>query len=445
VSLDVFDYDGPLGAFEEALARRRIAVVNDRAGRICLVRPDSVVLEPDASGRQVRTVARDPRAALIASGLQILSDDPPARTAVTARRRPPWAQRRWRVRDLEDMVTQLPPVSFGHRLNHVYLADGISRHFRLVGAGGAAGTPGITVPSNLHSTVQPAVRPRDLPAPLDLGRPQPNVLILDTGLRTIDAHTEPEHPWLQGHVSIHTPWRDAAVAGRFDDEDEPDDDHSGRLDVQAGHGTFITGVVRQLCPDAIIHHRGVLTSFGDGDDASVREGVRRAIDEIPDEVHIAVMAFGTYGADDEPPVLAQEVAELQARGVLVVAAAGNDATTRPFFPAALPGVIAVGALDGDGRAAFSNAGAWVDACTPASDVVSTFFTEFDDHCECCGQPTDEYRGWARWSGTSFGAPKVAGVIAQEMYLRQCTAAEAWARIRARARFRLPDLGIVINA
>ena len=76
--------------------------------------------------------------------------------------------------------------------------------------------------------------------------------------------------------------------------------------------------------------------------------------------------------------------------------------------------------------------------------MSTFFTDVDDHCECCGHATDEYRGWARWSGTSFGAPKVAGVIAQEMYLRQCTATEAWARLRARARFRVPDLGIVVN-
>ena len=64
--------------------------------------------------------------------------------------------------------------------------------------------------------------------------------------------------------------------GWWDDEDEPDDDQSGKLDYQGGHGTFITGIVRQICPDARVHHAGVLSSFGDGDDVSVIDAIRRA-------------------------------------------------------------------------------------------------------------------------------------------------------------------------
>jgi subtilisin family serine protease len=163
----------------------------------------------------------------------------------------------------------------------------------------------------------------------------------------------------------------------------------------------------------------------------------------PDDIDIVVMAFGTYGSDDRPPPLAGAIRRLL-RTALVVASAGNDGTARPYFPAALPGVIAVGALDADGRAAFSNFGSWVDACTPGVDVVSTFFTHVDDRCPCCGSVVQEYRGWARWSGTSFSAPKVAGVVAQEMYLRGGTAADAWGRLAAYGRHRVADLGVVVN-
>ena len=48
---------------------------------------------------------------------------------------------------------------------------------------------------------------------------------------------------------------------------------SGLLDFEAGHGTFIAGIVRQICPDAEIHPAGVLSSFGEG---SVRA---RALDD----------------------------------------------------------------------------------------------------------------------------------------------------------------------
>ena len=267
------------------------------------------------------------------------------------------------------------------------------------------------------------------------------MLVLDTGLRTFDAHAE--HPWLREHCVVHQPWHDLATVGRWDDEDEPDDDRRGRLDQQAGHGTFITGIVRQLCPDAVVHHRGVLTSYGDGDDASVIAAVQRALRATPGGIDIVVMAFGTYGTDDEPPPMAAAIGRLL-RTAVVVASAGNDGTARKYFPAALPGVIAVGALDADGRAAFSNFGSWVDACTPGVDVVSTFFTDFDDRCQCCGSVVQEFRGWASWSGTSFSAPKVAGALAREMYLHGGTAAEAWRRLSAPSRHRVPDLGVLVN-
>ena len=157
----------------------------------------------------------------------------------------------------------------------------------------------------------------------------------------------------------------------------PDDDGLGRLDVQAGHGTFISGVIRQVCPDARVHHRGVLTSYGDGDDASIAAGIDAVLARVGDEVDIVVMSFGTYCPEDLAPSATAAIGRLPEH-TLVVASAGNDGTARPYYPAALPGVVGVGALDQGGRAAFSNFGSWVDASAPGVDIVSTYFTDFDD-------------------------------------------------------------------
>ena len=139
---------------------------------------------------------------------------------------------------------------------------------------------------------------------------------------------------------------------------------------------------------------------------------------------------------------------------LGVAAAGNQSTCRPYFPAALPDVIGVGGLAADGKAWFTNFGGWVDACAPAIDVVSTFFNDFDETLHIKDRSgnitptvTRRYRGWARWSGTSFAAPKVAALIAQEMYLNGGpgqTARDAWDRLTSYRHYRYPDLGIVFN-
>ena len=63
------------------------------------------------------------------------------------------------------------------------------------------------------------------------------------------------------------------------------------------------------------------------------------------------LSLGTTTTDDEPPValeaavdLIEEMAAEQDRDVLIVAAAGNYGDCRPVWPAALRGVVAVGAL-----------------------------------------------------------------------------------------------------
>jgi subtilisin family serine protease len=276
-----------------------------------------------------------------------------------------------------------------------------------------------------------------------------NVVVLDTGLKLSDGAMplRAEHPMLQRAVELHrSTWRRDCDPIAADDDDEKSVDGDELLDLQAGHGTFVAGIVRRLAPAVTIHVDGVLSSFGDGDDLSAGEGLRRAISRIGDDQPTIVnMSFGAYTDGDLAPPLAAYIADLDRDHTLVVAGAGNGSSSRAFYPAALPGVVGVGALDARGPAWFSNYGGWVDACAPGVDVVSTFFT---DHVDEFGDPPGslrhEYRGWARWSGTSFAAPKVAAAIAREAQSSGVSPVEAWGRLSHWSKLRMPDLGVVFN-
>lgn len=84
------------------------------------------------------------------------------------------------------------------------------------------------------------------------------------------------------------------------------------------------------------------------------------------------------------------------RQVVVIAAAGNLGNGLRYYPAALPGVIATGAVDGQGEAAwFSNRGSWVDLWAPGVRIYSTI----------------PGGGFGLMSGTSMASPIVAGLAA----------------------------------
>jgi subtilisin family serine protease len=234
-----------------------------------------------------------------------------------------------------------------------------------------------------------------------------------------------------------------------DDMDEADANGDGRLDREAGHGTFISGIIRRLAPDATIINVGVLSSFGDGNDFTIAKALKRVIDEVPG-VDVVNLSLSGYTSDDKPPITLDAVLlnEIQGRPQrpVIVAAAGNNASCRIAWPAGLPGVIGVAALDSVGRAWFSNFGPWVRACAPGVDVVSTFLTADPAVAEKSGFPVPPgLAGWATWSGTSFAAPKVAAAIARHMSDHGVDAsAAAQALVNQYGLFRIPDLGTVVN-
>jgi subtilisin family serine protease len=122
--------------------------------------------------------------------------------------------------------------------------------------------------------------------------------------------------------------------------------------------------------------------------------------------------------DVAPPGLDRALRLLRQYDAVVVAAAGNNSCSQPFFPAADERVLAVAAIDADGhRARFSNFGPWVDACAIGVDVKSTFVRGKWDkqHMHNPNNPAPNFtHPYAKWSGTSFAAPRVAGAIAERM-------------------------------
>jgi subtilisin family serine protease len=151
---------------------------------------------------------------------------------------------------------------------------------------------------------------------------------------------------------------------------------------------------------------------------------------------VAVLNLSVGVATDDgraPLVLERAIAQLTPSTV-VVAAAGNHgephaATDRrpapnaALFPAALDNVIAVGALDGTGAAAFTPRGAgqadtapWINVFAPGVDVVSTYLGDgapervLVENADGSRSPV-EFSGWAAWSGTSFATGVITGAVA----------------------------------
>ena len=239
------------------------------------------------------------------------------------------------------------------------------------------------------------------------------VAVIDTG------YTPKLHPWLDDRTRAAP------------DTLEATDVHpqNGWLDDESGHGTFIAGVVLQRAPSATIEIAKVLDTEGYGSELDVA----RAILDYAD-ADIINLSLGCYSHDDQPPLAIAEALRHVSPTTVVVAAAGNDSTHRPLWPAAHKRVLAVAAVDDDlERASFSNFGWWVDAGARGVQVLSTFL-EFDEagHTRPIrGRKPQSFQRWARWSGTSFAAPKVAGEIAATMSrLRSKSAREAAAALFA---------------
>jgi hypothetical protein len=246
----------------------------------------------------------------------------------------------------------------------------------------------------------------------------------------------------------------------------------GFMDATAGHGTFIQGIVSASYTGPVEYvditdSRGIIT------EASMAVALASHRFAKGD---VASLSAGTYACEAGahtiyPLLLADAVERLDDLEVPLVAAAGNDATTQAFYPAAWgvyptpkaaricpPGTVyreahsrlcmvdraaavtSVGSVkdlaqmatyvtpSSNDRSSFSNYGPWVEAWADGDGVVSTYPGGAYSYCvpdaskRLCEKPGGGSVGHldapaahigthARWSGTSFATPMVAVWIA----------------------------------
>jgi len=195
-------------------------------------------------------------------------------------------------------------------------------------------------------------------------------------------------------------------------------DHArfARLD-HVGHGTHVAGIIAAATNNSVgiagvsNCRLRVWKVFGDRPDVEgqiyVNETsyVRALGNAAASDVRIVNLSLGGFEANQ---IEGELIALLRQQGKVVVAAMGNEfAEGNPTeWPAAYPGVVAVGAVTINlRRAAFSNTGRHITIAAPGKSILSTLPMKRSRFRE------DDEIEYASWDGTSMAAPCVSGCLA----------------------------------
>jgi hypothetical protein len=302
-----------------------------------------------------------------------------------------------------------------------------------LGTGAATPNQVLTAAGVVHPC--PATEPAEVPEGIE---PYPGVCpghdgggvrvyLADTGLL---AGAPELHSWLHG------------VEGDLEPLADP-----GDIPPYTGHGTFVAGVLRCMAPAAEIYVADVFNIAGSALESQAVPKLSAALELGFDIFHLTIAAPTRKSL----PLAAFDAWRRELRqyhGVVCVVAAGNSGSSKPFWPAAFPEMVSVGALAADwrSRASFSNYGGWVDVYAPGRDLINAYAT---GAYTCRDYPyTDDVRdfyGMASWSGTSFSTPIVSGLIAARMSRAGENGQQAAAALLAIARSQaVPGVGAILR-
>jgi subtilisin family serine protease len=229
----------------------------------------------------------------------------------------------------------------------------------------------------------------------------------------IDSGIDIEHAALKANIWVN-PGEDGSTNREIDRRtNDVDDDRNGYIDDWVGwnfvdgnnqvldfngHGTHTAGIiVAQSAGRAVILPVKALDASGLGSYAGAAEAIIYAVDQGAVIIHLG---FGGLSASR---TLQEAVDYAYEHDVLVISAAGNSGDAALWYPAALPRVLAVAAVDeNNARAPFSSIGEHISLAAPGVDITSTY----------------PGGGTTIMSGTSMSAAFVSGTAAQLAALPQ---------------------------
>jgi serine protease len=225
-----------------------------------------------------------------------------------------------------------------------------------------------------------------------------------------------------------------------------------------GHGTFVASTIAE----ATNNHYGltglaygvrlmpvrVLNSQGEGDASTIAEGVRFAVRHGAQVINLSLEFSSEVTASDIPELI-EALRYARRRGVLVVAAAGNEGHSTIAYPARAPDVVAVGATTEHGCLAnYSNDGSGLTLVAPGGGADADLPGDPNCHPELpsgrdvyqmtfTGSSPRRFGFPSGYEGTSMASPHVAAtaalIIASGVLGRHPSPAQIVARLRATAR------------